>query len=118
MADKLRVIIAGSRKFDNYKLLERKVKFFTSKKEPTFILGGAKGADSLGLAYAIEHKYPYEMFLPDWNKYGKRAGYLRNVEMGKHADALIAFWDGYSKGTKHMIDIAKDLGLAIRIVRY
>lgn len=54
----------------------------------------------------------------DWDKHGKSAGYKRNEEMARNADALIAFWDGKSKGTKHMIDIARECNLPARIVKY
>lgn len=54
----------------------------------------------------------------DWDLDGKSAGFKRNVKMAEYADALVAFWDGSSRGTKHMIDIAKEKGLDIRIKRY
>ena len=67
-------------------------------------------------------EYKIAEFPPDWNKYGKRAGYIRNAEMARYASeengALIAFWDTKSKGTKHMIDLAKEKNLAVRIVKY
>jgi len=68
--------------------------------------------------YANERGYPIKQFPADWNKYGKSAGYKRNEEMAKYADALIAFWDGKSKGTKHMIDLAKRYGLKVKVVIY
>ena len=52
----------------------------------------------------------------DWEQYGPRAGYIRNSEMAKVATHLIAFWDGRSKGTKHMIDIARKAGLYVLAV--
>ena len=57
-------------------------------------------------------------FPADWDLEGKSAGFKRNVKMAEYADALVAFWDGESKGTKHMIEIAKEKGLDIRIKRY
>jgi len=62
--------------------------------------------------------YPVAKFPADWNKFKKSAGYKRNVEMAENADALIAFYDGKSKGTGHMIDIAKEKNLLIRIILY
>lgn len=70
------------------------------------ISGTAQGVDTLGEYWAIENSIPLWRFPADWNQYGKRAGYLRNQQMADVADALIAIWDGESKGTKHMIDIA------------
>ena len=46
------------------------------------------------------------------------AGPLRNEKMARVADALIAFWDGKSRGTKNMIDLANMKGISVRIVRY
>ena len=54
----------------------------------------------------------------DWDLDGKSAGFKRNVKMAEYADALVAFWDGESKGTKHMIETAKEKGLDIRIKHY
>jgi len=82
------------------------------------ISGGARGADKLGEKYAQRMAIPMTVMYADWDKYGKRAGYLRNVEMGDAADALIALWDGQSKGTKHMIHIAKSKMLKVLVWKY
>lgn len=103
----MKTIIAGSRNINDYNLLLEAVN--KSNFNITCIIsGGAKGVDSLGERYSIEHKLPLGIFNAKWEKYGKNAGYLRNKEMVENADALIAIWDGKSKGTKHMIDIAKE----------
>ena len=115
----MRVIIAGGRNFDNYELLCRKVDKILSRQEDVEIISGtAKGADKLGERYADEHGYKVIRFSADWNKHGKAAGFVRNEEMADYSDALIAFWDGYSKGTLHMIETAKQRGLKIRIILY
>lgn len=77
------------------------------------VCGGADGADRLGKDFAEANGIPIRMFTADWDKYGKKAGVLRNVQMANHADALIAIWDGKSKGTKHMIEIALIKGLKL-----
>jgi len=115
----VRVIIAGGRYFDDYDLLCRKADAFLSRQSEIEIVSGtAKGADKLGERYAEERGYPIKRFPADWGTFGNSAGYRRNVEMAVYGDALIAFWDGRSKGTKHMIDIAKKNDLKIRIVTY
>lgn len=81
----------------------------------TVISGTAKGADRLGEAWAAEHDVPCERYPADWDRHGKSAGYRRNERMAECADALIALWDGQSRGTKHMIDIAKRNGLLVRV---
>ena len=76
----------------------------------------ARGADTLGEQYAKERGIPIRYFPADWQTLGKSAGYQRNVQMAQYADALVAFWDGRSKGTKHMIDTAQRFKLDIRVV--
>lgn len=71
------------------------------------VCGGASGADALGKRWAEFNNISVGMFPADWDTHGKAAGYRRNVDMANHADVLYAFWDGSSKGTKHMIDIMK-----------
>jgi len=111
----MRVIIAGSREIVNYNTL---LKAITDSgfEITTVVSGGARGVDRLGERYAREHNIPIIQYIPDWDKWGKPAGYIRNKEMADNADALIALWDGESKGTKHMIDIAKAKGLHVHIV--
>lgn len=114
-----RVIIAGSRTFEDYKLLKKTMDNLLSqiKDEIQIVCGKARGADTLGEEYAKERGYQIAYFPADWDKFGKSAGYKRNVQMAENADALVAFWDGQSRGTKHMIDIAREKGLKIRIKR-
>ena len=115
-----RVIVAGSREFKDYQLLEKTLDdFLQDQKKPTRILCGmAHGADELGLLYAHRHNYELEKHPAKWNIHGKRAGFIRNEEMANNADALIAFWDGESHGTKDMIKRAKKHGLDIKVIRY
>ena len=80
------------------------------------VSGTARGVDQAGERYAASRGLDCVRFPADWEKYGRRAGYLRNCQMAENADALVAFWDGQSRGTKHMIEIAKARGLAVRIV--
>lgn len=81
---------------------------------PTVVISGtARGADALGELWAAQNGIPIERFPADWNTHGRSAGYRRNAEMASNADALIALWDGTSKGTKGMIDLAKKRGLKV-----
>ena len=112
-----RVIIAGTRTFENYSLLCEYVDFKLSKvdDEIEIVSGGARGADLLGERYAKEHGYKLRVFPAQWSIYGKRSGPMRNAKMAKYADALIVLWDGKSPGTKNMIDEAKKNGLKIAV---
>lgn len=104
--------IVGSRTFDDYGCLVYVVSRHIShdvpslKDEITIISGEAIGADSLAKRFAKKHSYNYLEFPADWDKYGKSAGYRRNIDIVNNSDIVIAFWDGESKGTKHTIDLA------------
>lgn len=114
-----KVIIAGSRNFDNYELLKTKMDHLLSQKQDIEIVSGAaRGADQLGERYAAERGYALKQFPADWDTYGKSAGYKRNAEMAEYADAAVVFWDGESRGSKHMIDLALAKKLAVRVVKY
>ena len=110
----MRVIIAGSRSIRLYNIVASAVR--TSSYEITTVISGtAYGVDQLGERWAKEHNVPCELFPADWDRYGRSAGYKRNELMAQNADALIAVWDGLSRGTKHMIDIMNKLGKPVHI---
>lgn len=115
----MRVIIAGGREFSDYNTLKANVLYMLSKQSNiTVVCGEARGADALGKKLAIEQGWQVASYPADWDKHGKSAGYRRNELMADNADALIAFWDGKSKGTKHMIDIAHRKGLKVKVYSY
>ena len=115
----MKVIIAGGRDFDNYEVLRNYCDHVLQNQTDIEIVSGtAKGADQLGEKYAKEKGYRVKRFPADWKKYNKAAGYIRNEEMAKYADALIAFWNGMSKGTEHMINLANKYNLKIRVCNY
>jgi len=114
----MRVIIAGSRSIGSYPIIERIIK--DSKFLITEIVSGtAKGVDRLGEQYATKYGIPITQFPASWQKHGKAAGYLRNTQMADYADALILVWDGESRGSKHMLDIAraKHLKTYFRVIK-
>lgn len=117
-----KVIIAGGRDFTDLKRMTYYMdKMLFSKAQTHEILivsGKARGADNTGELYAHSRGYEIEPYPANWDKFGKSAGYKRNEEMAKVADALVAFWDGKSKGTKHMIDLAGKYKLGIRTFKY
>ncbi len=99
----MRVIVAGSRDINDYEI----VKAAIEKSEFNIfevVSGRARGVDQLGEKWAICNEIPIAIFPANWKRDGKAAGHIRNVSMAHHADALIAVWDGESRGTKHMID--------------
>lgn len=121
----MKIIIAGSRTLTNINIIDiinNSLLNLTnseglSRKQIQIISGGATGVDTLAIHFALDNDIPYKKFPANWHEYGKKAGYLRNIEMANYADALIAIWDGKSKGTKHMIDIAEKKGLKIYIYK-
>lgn len=130
----MKVIIAGGRHFKDYQFLSKKCDFYLSRiKDDIEIVSGGQvtidektgekyGADYLGEEYAKERGYRIKKFPANWNLHGKKAGPVRNWQMGKYCnqpeDCLIAFWDGESRGTKNMIETAKELKLNTRTVYY
>lgn len=114
----MKTIIAGSRGYPDSWVIEILDSQYCT---PNIIditevfCGGARGPDTSGKNWAYSLGVPVRMFPADWENYGRRAGFLRNEQMATHADALIAFWDGESKGTKHMIDLALRHGLETHV---
>lgn len=117
-----RVIVAGSRGFKDYGLMRQRLDRILIHRLPRVLIvsGGAPGADMLGEMYALERcpKPHYVRYSADWKAHGRRAGPIRNGEMARNADALVAFWDGESAGTADMIRQAKAARLLVRVVRY
>ena len=114
---KKKMIVAGSRDFQNYPLLCKELdKIRESIAE--IVCGEARGADTLGRTYAYDNDISIKSFPADWHTYGAQAGYIRNQEMGDYADMCIAFWDGQSPGTQHMIDYMEKLGKEVKVIRY
>ena len=116
----MRLIIAGGRDFTNLDLMTSKLDWILKDvdQEVTIISGTARGADQTGEAYAELRGYEVARYPAEWNRYGKSAGYKRNEQMAETATHCVVFWDGQSRGSKHMIDIAKREGLPLRIVHY
>lgn len=85
------------------------LRYFAEEPIEEVISGGAAGADSIGATIARRNGIRVTEYLPDWERYGKRAGFVRNELIIRNADAVLAFWDGQSKGTANSLSIAKRL---------
>lgn len=130
----IKIIIAGGRDFSDYNYLKESVftvlkqiknqGFNTSKTNIEIISGNATGADSWGERFSWDHLITLKMFPADWNRLGRKAGILRNIEMAdycvKNAEfsCLIAFHDTISKGTAHMLKTAKSKGIKSKVFKY
>jgi hypothetical protein len=113
----MNLIIAGSRSAINYEDLLIAMKDLDLHPS-TIISGTANGADSLGERYAREFNIPLKRFPADWKRYGKCAGMIRNKEMAKCADCLLALWDCSSVGTMHMINYSTLQGLTVYVFNF
>ena len=120
----MKCIIAGGRDFNDY---DRLVKIMNNcpYEITEVVCGKARGADSLGEKWALSKQIKVVYFIPDWESLGKRAGFVRNNDMAEYAckdgveqALLVAFWDGYSKGTKSMIELATKKGMLVKVVKY
>ena len=114
---KYRWIVAGSRSFQNYKMLEEELDKIKDE-IGEIVCGEAKGADTYGRIYAESHDIPVKSFPADWAAYGKAAGYMRNKDMALYAHKAIFFWDGSSPGTKDMIEKMAAAGKDHLIIEY
>lgn len=110
----MRLIIAGSRGITDYDILV-KVMSELPFTPTTIVSGTARGVDKLGEEYAEKNDIDIIRYPAEWDKFGKSAGYKRNAIMANNADALLALWDGQSKGAAHMIELAHKKGLKIYI---
>jgi hypothetical protein len=100
----MKVAVIGSRSFTDY---ERLTQVLSGMAVTEIISGGAQGADTLAERYATTHGIPTLIFKPDWKKYGRAAGPIRNKDIINNAEVVVAFWDGKSKGTLSSIKLAE-----------
>lgn len=114
----MKLIIAGGRDFDNDDLFVDTINEMRLPEDVELVCGMARGADLMAKEMFDEVHQPVKCFPADWDKHGKAAGFIRNSEMAHYADELLAFWDGKSRGTKHMIDTMKRLGKEVKVVNY
>ena len=112
----MKLIIAGSRTFTDYQLLCQTLA--PERHHIAQILtGGARGAEQLGYRWAWKHAIRHQLFRANWERFGKSAGVRCNHQMAQAGDMLIAFWDGCSTGTRHMISCMQQLGKPVVVIR-
>lgn len=120
--DVFRLVIAGSRSFQNYPALAAAVDQYLQKlapKKPVVIVSGtARGADRLGEQYARQKGYQLEEYPANWHYFGRAAAIKRNAQMAEIANAAIVFWDGQSAGAQNMIESAQAQGIPCEVIRF
>ena len=116
----MRLAVIGSRNLTDLGLVVETLTPYYEKHGSDLVIvsGGAKGADSLGAAFGRKHNLKVDVYLPEWDKYGKSAGFRRNTTIWNNADAGVAFWDGVSRGTAHSFDIAKAQNKPLQVVEF
>lgn len=120
----IKLIVAGGREFNDYSLLKKTIRGLLFEDEffkIVVVSGGARGADQLGERFAREYCLEIDRYVPNWEPNGvfdRSAGFKRNAVMADNATHLLAFWDGESRGTKSMINIARRKGLSVKVVNY
>ena len=102
----MKIAVIGSRKFDDYEKMKSVLDMFSITR---VISGGAQGADRMSERYAKEKGIQTEIYLADWDLFGKKAGFLRNTTIIENAEVVVAFWDGKSRGTRDSIGKANKL---------
>lgn len=114
----MKVIVAGSRGITDEQLIRGEMKALWSDLGPFEVVSGdARGVDRISGRIAERAGVTVHHFPADWDRLGRSAGYRRNEEMARFADYLLVFWDGRSKGTRHMMDLASKHGLPISVVQ-
>ncbi len=119
-----RIIVPGSKSFNNYPLEERVLNELLPQygEDIEIVSGHAEGADRFGEIYAERHNIKCAVFPAQWEKYGKKAGPIRNSQMIKYAKeqepAIIAFWNGHSKGTLDTLVKAMNDSIPTTIIIY
>lgn len=121
--EETRVIVCGGRTFSDMELCYRTLdQVLADRTNIVIVSGHARGADSFGEEYAQEHGLRTCIFKPDWKRYGRAAGPIRNREMLTYAldgkALIVAFWDGNSKGTRDMIRKGRDAGAEVIVTYY
>lgn len=111
----MKLAIVGCRHYNDYHRFCSELAAYDMK-NVEIVSGGCTGVDKLAEKYAHEKRIPVTIFHANWNKFGRRAGPIRNKKLVEYSDAVIAFWDGKSTGTKNTINIAKKEGKPIVIV--
>lgn len=121
--NEFKLIVAGGRDFSDKALLDKTLMGLCiagalAPFNVSIVSGMARGADALGAQFARENGVKLYEYVANWDKHGKRAGFIRNEVMGKAADGLLAFHDGASKGTAHMIQWMSVMGKHVVVVNY
>ena len=115
----MKIAVVGSVKFNDYeKFKEIMDEFLKNYKDVEFVSGGADGADSLAQRYAKDNGISIKIYYPNWKRYKKAAGPIRNRQIWQDADIGIAFWNGKSRGTWYSLKFSKEMNKDLWIYNF
>lgn len=119
----MKILICGGRDFNDEDLMVENINQLLDElglveAQITIISGMARGADLMAYELALHNGIETIVMPADWNKYGKSAGFIRNLQMLNHADYVLAFWDNKSKGTEHTIVNAQKRNITVKVINY
>lgn len=109
----MKIAVVGSRDFGRLDAVRQFV--WEQERTTVIVSGGASGVDETAIEEARRLGMPYEVHLPDWQRFGRRAGAIRNQHIVDAAHEVVAFWDGKSRGTKITMDMARNAGKPLRV---
>lgn len=114
----MNIAVVGSRNILDKNLIFNHIDELVSNidSEIKIISGGAKGVDSIASDWAKQNNVEIIEIKPNW-KLGRGAGIIRNKDIVKQADIVLAIWDGVSKGTLSSINFAKSLNKKLIVIK-
>jgi hypothetical protein len=108
MPETVAVAVVGSRNFSDLELVRKYVASLAYHDDRAIIVtGGARGVDEAAEATALDYSLLVQVIKPDWERHGKAAGPIRNEQIVRVSDEVVAFWDGKSRGTKSTIELTR-----------
>ena len=120
------LLVVGSRSITDYVFVKEKLDYLIGSIRGKYrfqvVSGGANGVDKLAERYAEENGLEMHVMPAEWDKYGRRAGFIRNDDMHRYISGFthrgcVAFWDGKSRGTLHSLELAKKYGNSLRLIK-
>jgi hypothetical protein len=106
----MKTAVIGSRK-----LMITNLEVYLPADTTEIVSGGATGIDTCAKHFSLTHNIPYTEYRPDYTRYGRAAPIVRNRQIVDHADRVIAFWDGTSRGTRSVIDYCRKIGKPLTV---
>jgi hypothetical protein len=110
----LKVAVIGSRNAEGFDI--NRIGEHLPEQCTQIISGGAAGVDSAAELYALEHGIAFRKILPDYGQHGRRAPIVRDTQIVREAELVLAFWDFRSRGTSFTISECIRLGVPVRII--